>query len=248
MIIQIKREMYDRMSETERYIVDFISQNEEKIPYLSITNIAERTFASPATVSRTIQKCGFNGISELRYMISQQDNNKNNNPSPYAINKLLDKVYQECTKTIDNIPVTNILKAIEHIKSAKHIYIYARGFTAVFAEYFQIYLQLLGYHAIVVKDVKWMEQTDKLVTSDDTVFVLSVRNTTKELAQSLRTARRLGARTIVCCCKTPTDLEKYADVVLIGNSDIIMEAKGLTVYSRLPLLIITELIINHLSS
>ena len=237
MIFQIDKTIYEQLSETERYIVDFISQNEDKISYLSITNIADKTFSSPATVSRTIQKCGFKGIAELRYLISKEDKDKSKNVSPYAINKLLDKVYQESTQTIENIPIPAILKAIDHINNAEKIFIYARGFTAMFAEHFQMYLQLMGYNAVVVKDVKWMEQTKNLVTSADTVFVLSVR-----------VARHIGARTVVCCCKSMTELEKYADVVLIGHSNVIMEEKGLTVYSHLPLLIITETIINYLST
>lgn len=56
MIFQIDKTIYEQLSETEQYIVDFISQNEDKISYLSITNIADKTFSSPATVSRTIQK------------------------------------------------------------------------------------------------------------------------------------------------------------------------------------------------
>ena len=40
MIFQIDKTIYEQLSETERYIVDFISQNEDKISYLSITNIA----------------------------------------------------------------------------------------------------------------------------------------------------------------------------------------------------------------
>lgn len=220
MIFQIDKTIYEQLSETERYIVDFISQNEDKISYLSITNIADKTFSSPATVSRTIQKCGFKGIAELRYLISKEDKDKSKNVSPYAINKLLDKVYQESTQTIENIPIPAILKAIDHINNAEKIFIYARGFTAMFAEHFQMYLQLMGY----------------------------VRNTTPELAQSLRVARHIGARTVVCCCKSMTELEKYADVVLIGHSNVIMEEKGLTVYSHLPLLIITETIINYLST
>ena len=105
MIFQIDKTIYEQLSETERYIVDFISQNEDKISYLSITNIANKTFSSPATVSRTIQKCGFKGIAELRYLISKEDKDKSKNVSPYAINKLLDKVYQESTQTIENILV-----------------------------------------------------------------------------------------------------------------------------------------------
>ena len=48
MIFQISKELYDQLSETEKYIVDFISENEEKIPFLSITNIADKTFSSSA--------------------------------------------------------------------------------------------------------------------------------------------------------------------------------------------------------
>lgn len=160
MIFQIDKTIYEQLSETERYIVDFISQNEDKISYLSITNIADKTFSSPATVSRTIQKCGFKGIAELRYLISKEDKDKSKNVSPYAINKLLDKVYQESTQTIENIPIPAILKAIDHINNAEKIFIYARGFTAMFAEHFQMYLQLMGYNAVVVKDCK-MDGTNK---------------------------------------------------------------------------------------
>ena len=46
MIFQIDKTIYEQLSETERYIVDFISQNEDKISYLSITNIANKTFSS----------------------------------------------------------------------------------------------------------------------------------------------------------------------------------------------------------
>ena len=141
MIFQIDKTIYEQLSETEQYIVDFISQNEDKISYLSITNIADKTFSSPATVSRTIQKCGFKGIAELRYLISKEDKDKSKNVSPYAINKLLDKVYQESTQTIENIPIPAILKAIDHINNAEKIFIYARGFTAMFAEHFQMYLR-----------------------------------------------------------------------------------------------------------
>lgn len=247
MIIQISKNIYNNLSEAERCVIDFINQNEKKIPLLSITNIAEKTFTSSATVSRTIQKCGFQGISELRYKISQQEHKELSSDSPYAVNEILAKTFRESTKTIDNICITSILQAIDHIKHAERIYIYARGFTALIAEEFQMYLQLLGYHAIIVKDVMWMKNTSKIVTEKDTVFILSVRNSTKELAQSARAAKRLGAKVITCCCKSPTDLEPHSDIVITGHSELIMEAKGLMVYSRIPLLIITRTIIEYLS-
>lgn len=244
MIIQIDKDVYQKLSESERCVIDFLNKNEDKIPFLSITNIADKTFTSSATVSRTIQKCGFQGISELRYKISQQD--KRHDESPYVVNNILAKSFRECTKTIDNICITSILQAIEYIKKAERIFIYSRGFTALIAEEFQMYLQLLGYNAIIVKDVMWMNNTDKIVTKNDTIIILSVRGSTPELAASARAAKHIGAKVIICSCKTITDFEKFSDIVIVGHAEQIMKVSGLTVYSRIPLLIITRTIIEYI--
>ncbi|MGX7183407.1 hypothetical protein [Enterococcus pallens] len=48
------------------------------------------------------------------------------------------------------------------------------------------------------------------------------------------------------CCKSPTDLEKYSDVVIIGHTEKVMQVSGLTVYSCVSLLIITRTIIKYI--
>lgn len=77
MIIDIKKDVYQSLSESEKKVIDFLNRNEQLIPELSITKMAEKTFTSSATISRTIQKCGFSGINELRYKISQQKSRQN---------------------------------------------------------------------------------------------------------------------------------------------------------------------------
>lgn len=244
MIIQISKADYESLSESERLVVNYLNENESNIPFMSITTIADKTFTSPATVSRTIQKCGFKGISELRYMISKQPENK---ADPYVVNRILSKSYQECVKTIDNICVTSILKVIDYIRDAEKIFIYARGFTALVAEEFYMQLQLLGYNAQIVKDVTWMVKTDKLVNKRDIVIILSVMNTTPELASSAKMAHRNGAKVITCCCLAGTSLERYSDVSIIGHAEEITNNKSITVISRVPLYIICRTIIEYLA-
>lgn len=96
MFIQVDKEIYEKLSEVERSVIHFLNQNEEKIPYMSITNIADKTFTSQSTVSRAIQKCGFQGISQLRYEILQQDQFKSRHESGYEMNNILAKSYSEC--------------------------------------------------------------------------------------------------------------------------------------------------------
>ncbi|MGM0111301.1 MurR/RpiR family transcriptional regulator [Enterococcus sp. DIV0187] len=246
MIIDIEKKVYQNLSESEAKVVDFINKNEQLVPDLSITKIAKRTFTSSATVSRTIQKCGFSGINELRYKISHQSESKESANAPYVVNKILAKSFRECTETIDAICSSDIYQTIEYIKSANRIFICARGFTAMIADEFQMYLQLLGYNAIIVKDVKWMEKFHKIITSKDTLIILSLRNSTPELADVAKTSHDCGSKVVTICCKSPTDLEKYSDITLIGHTEKIMEASELMVYSRIPLLIITRTIIEYI--
>ena len=63
MFIQIDKGIYEKLSEAEKGVIQFLNQNEEKIPYMSITNIAEKTFTSHSTVSRAIQKLSLIHIS-----------------------------------------------------------------------------------------------------------------------------------------------------------------------------------------
>ncbi|WP_251867229.1 MurR/RpiR family transcriptional regulator [Enterococcus malodoratus] len=246
MIIDIKKEVYQSLSESEKKVIDFLNRNEQLIPDLSITKIAEKTFTSSATISRTIQKCGFSGISELRYKISQQKESAESANAPYVVNNILAKSYRECTETINSISSTDIYQTIEYLKNADRIFICARGFTALIADELQMYLQLLGYNAIIVKDVMWMKKFHRIITAKDTLVIISLRNSTSELAITAKAARDCEAKVVTICCKTPTELEKYSDITLVGHSEKIMEASEQIVYSRIPLLIITRTIIEYI--
>ncbi len=246
MIISLSKTQYESLSESERRVVDYLNRNEAKIPELSITSLAKKTFTSSSTISRTIQKCGFEGISELRYNITQQTQKKESYDSPYVVNNILAKSFRECTQTIDSINSIDIFQIVEYIKTSKRIFICARGFTALIAEELQMYLQLLGYNATIVKDVMWMNKFQHMISEEDTLIIISLRNSTPELSQAAKKARDCNAKVVTICCKTNTELEKYSDITVIGHTEKIMEAHGLHVYSRIPLLVITRTIIEYI--
>lgn len=246
MIININKEQHDKLSDSEKRVVDYLNKNEAKIPELSITMLAKKTFTSSSTVSRTIQKCGFTGINELRYKITHQQENKVTYDTPYVVNTILAKSFRECTETIDAINSLDIFQIVEFIKKSNRIFICARGFTALIAEELQMYLQLLEYNATIVKDVMWMDKFHNMISADDTLIVISLNNSTPELADVARKASHCGANVVTICCKANTILEKYSDITVIGHTEKIMDAHGLHVYSRIPLLVITRTIIEYI--
>lgn len=55
MVIEVNKSIFDSLTETEKTVVKYINSNESNIPNMSIVDVAEKSFTSPATVSRTIK-------------------------------------------------------------------------------------------------------------------------------------------------------------------------------------------------
>ena len=52
MLTEIKEREKQSLTSAELNVIDWINENEEKIPDMSINEIADASFTSPATVSR----------------------------------------------------------------------------------------------------------------------------------------------------------------------------------------------------
>ena len=242
MSIKINEENYLSLSQSEQQVIDFLNENEELLPELSITTIAARTYTSLATVSRAIRKCGFDGIAHLRYSLQQK--NAPSNDETFIMNDVLAKAYRECSRTIDNISLPQILKIITYIKKSRRIFLYSRGYTALVADEFAHHLVCLGYNAFVMKDSVVMQRSGSILRPDDLVIIISVHNTTPELAESAAIANEIGAKVVTLCCEEGTNLEKYSEVTVIGYS----ESLGACTFnvSRVSLSIICHIIIEYL--
>lgn len=244
MPIRISENDYLHLSESEKHVIDYINEHEKQLSELSITTIAQKSFTSLATVSRAIRKCGYGGIAELRYSLNKKSEERDDT---YVINNILNQSYRECIKTIDNVSIPSILTVTGYIRNAKRILIYSRGLTALVAEEFAHYLLLSGYNAFVMKDAVIMRRTDKLLTKDDVMIIVTVENTTPELAESAAMAKKLGAKVISLVCKAGTNLEKYSDVTIVGHAESVVDNDVARSASRIPLSIICHIITEYLA-
>ena len=130
MLIELNKEITEALSKTELEIVRFINENEERMPELSIVDIAFDTFSSPSTVSRAIRKCGLNGFNELRYRLTVKAEEKDIQNMGEVMNKSL----IEAQRVIEQISVAGILEIIRYLKEASRIFVFGRGLTEYVAE------------------------------------------------------------------------------------------------------------------
>lgn len=64
------------LTNAESYTWQIIQENYEKIPQLSISELAELAHVSLSTVNRTVRKKGFEGYGEFRYSIREKNSLK----------------------------------------------------------------------------------------------------------------------------------------------------------------------------
>ena len=243
MLIEITDAEKNQLTSTELNVIDWLNEHENRIFDLSISDIAVETYSSPATVSRAIRKCGFSGIAEMRFKASSKNNYIENGK---IANEVINNLLMECKETIEGFEIDMILQIIHHIKTAKKIYLVARGNTSLIARYFEFQLHLLGYNAFVLSDSLVMKLSNKLFKKDDVVIIFSVKNSTPELEIAARHAKEQEATVITCCCVKGTSLEQYSDVYAFCRQKYAHVIEGFNMMSNLPLHLISRVIIDYL--
>ena len=158
MIIKLTDKVKSELTNSEEQVVKYINENEKKLVNMSIVDIAEETFTSPATVSRAIKKCGLNGFIELRYTLSKNTKEEDDSKD---INEIFSKSLIETRQTIENLSVNGILEVLELIKKSEKIIVLARGLTELVAEEFSLKLQLMDFNVFKITDPNIMKKISK---------------------------------------------------------------------------------------
>ena len=142
-----KMKILDHLTIQEKYLVDYIINNQEDILKKNINELAKLSYTSSATISRLCKKLGFNGYKEFKYQYAAEYSHllelKNDfKIEPFssessiddALNKieLLHKRAIEYTKSLLDRQV--IERIYQLIKNAKYIEIYGTGINFSLAE------------------------------------------------------------------------------------------------------------------
>lgn len=244
MLIELNEGIMQSLTKTEREIIKFINNNEERMSELSIVDIAFDTYSSPATVSRAIRKCGVNGFNELRYRLTS----KNNDNEIHNMGEIINKSFIEARQVIDRISVSNVLNIIDYLRKSKRIYVLARGLTEYVGEEFTLKLQLLGYNAIFIDDPNIMQIQTKNLSSEEVVFIFSLNGETHELIESAKNTNLCGAKVITCCCSETSPLLEHSHYNLIGFKHNHISIKKFEVSSRISLFMMSRIIIDYMAA
>ncbi|KMK70813.1 MurR/RpiR family transcriptional regulator [Bacillus safensis] len=247
-LFNIPSDVYQTLSETERYLLNYIHQHLEDISTLSIVTLSERANVSTATIVRLMKKIGYNGYTSFKYRLKQEkkmtdasDQLKNIDED---IKLAIRKNEEEVLKTIQLQSIGQIEDAVQKIHNADKIYIFGRGFSEMIAKEMTIKLQLIGKTCEVHDDPNIIRLKSRDIEKSELAIFVSLNGETSELVEACQNLSMKQVTTITVTTRIDSTLSKISDMTLVGYKGEQSFFPDYEVRSRLSLHVIARILLD----
>jgi RpiR family carbohydrate utilization transcriptional regulator len=196
------------LRESERKIADYILAYPEEIIYLSITELAERTDTSEATVIRFAQRLGYSGYAALKITLTM-DRRDGAPPLPSDLTsevgltsikrKIIQANIESLNDTAQVLDDEALAQAVDALTNAARIEAYGVGGSAVVAHDAYFMLMQIGLPIIALTDPHLQMMSAVQLRKGDMALAISLSGSTRDTIEALQAARDAGA---TCLCIT----------------------------------------------
>jgi DNA-binding MurR/RpiR family transcriptional regulator len=224
------RSKYHTLPKNHRKIADYFINNFDKIPFLNVQEISEKTGASVASIVRFAQRSDYKGFSELREAIaaSLQKGLRNGEIFPLLESRnieddLLTEVanldIKNINDTLNLIERKNFNYVIERISSAERVYTAGLGISYLLAEILAYQLTQVGIDSSALKHTHTLFHEQILfLNSKDLLVLFSFPPYSKETVDLARFAEERKIDVIAITNKPASPITFYTKANLIVES------------------------------
>ena len=212
-----------RLRAAERKVVDFLLQHTADIVRMTVTDVAEGSGTSEATVVRVCQKGGLAGFQQLKIRLAQdlvsplkaihEEVSPDDQPAD-VVRKVFHANILALEDTLASLQPSEIERAVDILAQADHILVCGVGNAGLVALDAQQWWLRLGLQ--VSAEVAGERQAVRvaLLGPRDAVVAISPSGSSRDILQAVTTARRNGSRVIGITHLGKSPLTGLADVVL----------------------------------
>ncbi|MBT2259860.1 MurR/RpiR family transcriptional regulator [Bacillus safensis] len=247
-LFNIPSDVYQTLSETERYLLNYIHQHLEDISTLSIVTLSERANVSTATIVRLMKKIGYNGYTSFKYRLKQEKKMTDASDQLKNIDEdikiAIRKNEEEVLKTIQLQSIGQIEDAVQKIHNADKIYIFGRGFSEMIAKEMTIKLQLIGKTCEVHDDPNIIRLKSRDIDKSELAIFVSLNGETAELVEACQNLSMKQVTTITLTTRIDSTLSKISDMTLVGYKGEQSFFPDYEVRSRLSLHVIARILLD----
>ena len=183
-------------SSTDSYIAQFILHNHDKIPKMTIFDIAKECSTSAATVTRFCKRVNNSSFKELKEDVvvyneflegeinhKSIDNNEIDMNSNEILENYFESVYKSFNETKKLINENKLVRADEWIYEAKSIYVFGSSFSNIVAKNLSEKFTRLDKTTYSFPTLKSQLLAIENMKNDDVAIIISFSGTTRHIKQ-----------------------------------------------------------------
>ncbi|WP_408009552.1 MurR/RpiR family transcriptional regulator [Pseudalkalibacillus sp. A8] len=222
------RSFYNRFSEKEKMIADYILNSPEHIIHSTISQVADDLQVAEATVFRFCKRLGFKGyqamkialaseivnpVKDIHETINETDNEK----------EVAQKVFRSNIRTLEE--TTHILeqepyqRAVEMIIHARKVEFYGNGGSGIVAQDAHHKFLRSGIQSAAYSDSHFQLMAASQLTKQDVIVFISHSGTNKDLLEVLDVAKQNKVKTIGITTLAKSPMGQKVDVPLFTTSE-----------------------------
>lgn len=253
------RDMKESLTPVERLVAEYILENLEEIPHLSIKSLAQLTKTSDASVLRFCKTMGYTGYrsfivsisASLGSMDEEQKHQYTDIQPGDDLTTIISNISRNNSKSIEDtlsvIDKNEIARAVKVLRECKRIVFFgigASGLVGIDAEqkFSRIHKMCHTY-----TDGHSQLTAATLLEKHDVAIFISNSGNTMEILDTLEIAQRSGATTIAITKYNKSELADKADIVLsISTPEVTIRSGAMG--SRIAMLTVVDILFAGVAS
>lgn len=217
---------YKDFSAGQKRIADLYKENQIVLAFSSALEVGKKVNVSESTVIRWAQKLGFKGYAEFQSVMQKklaeqrieqvEDEDTEVFASQSILKNLLDADIKSIAQLKETLQEEQLLQVVDLIGSARKIYVTSNFFDFGLAHSFTHWMNRVLDHTelLMQGDMQYYHQLSKL-TKDDVLIAFAFPRYTKNVMETLQTAKEQGTSVIVITDKADAPVAQYADELLL---------------------------------
>lgn len=194
------------LNDLEMIVYQFILEHMQRVPSMTIRQLSSECHVSTSTILRFCTKMGYQGFSELKYAVKQEESQSKTISEYYDATLHMESFLKKMT----NETYTDLIEqAVDLLVAARHVAFVGIGTSGVLGQYGSRYFTNVGINAYSIADPftpippRGFEST--------LAFVLSVSGETTEVVKQVTELKRAGAMVLSITNNEQSTVARLAD-------------------------------------
>jgi RpiR family carbohydrate utilization transcriptional regulator len=224
-VIETIKEQYNQIFLAEKKVADFILENPEMAVNANVSELANYSGVSDATVIRLCKHIGYEGYYQLKLCLSrdlgrmQVSDVDMENVTGDKVSGLLYSFAAALIAIGKNLEQNKLMECVDLIKKCKQVHIVAVGNTSPLAQYLGFRLGRLGVKCTHNMVPEYFMNHVNLADADDIVVAISQSGSSKQVVQAMELAKEKGLKIIAITGHEYSPVSRLADYLLLSSPD-----------------------------